>query len=222
MTFSKLLITVISIFLILLIYFTYSPKELVEIINDNLYQIRVYGEKNFVMLNIFFFSTYLFIATFSLPFALILGLLSGMIFEPINAILLVSFSSTIGATFAFLLSRYLFTDIVKKKYIKQYEKIDAGFKKYNNYYIFALRMCFLFPYFLINIVLGLTSTRVLNFYLISQIGMLPATIIIVNIGNSFDEILSSNMGLNIEIVILLTLLGLFPLIMKLFFKRIIN
>ena len=151
-----------------------------------------------------------------------IGLLSGMIFEPINAVLLVSFSSTIGATFAFLLSRYLFADIVKKKYIKQYEMIDAGFKKYNNYYIFALRMCILFPFFLINIVLGLTSTRVLNFYLISQIGMLPATIIIVNIGNSFDEMLSSNMGLNIEIVILLTLLGLFPLIAKLFFKRIIN
>lgn len=222
MTFSKLLITAIIIFLILLIYFTYSPKELIEIINNNLHQIRVYGEKNFVMLNIFFFSTYLFIATFSLPFALILGLLSGMIFEPINAILLVSFASTIGATFAFLLSRYLFADFIKKKYIKQYEKIDEGFKKYNNYYIFALRMCVLFPFFLINIVLGLTSTRVLNFYLISQIGMLPATIIIVNIGNSFNEILSSKTGLNIEIIILLTLLGVFPLIAKLFFKRIIN
>ena len=222
MTFSKLLITAIIIFLILLIYFTYSPKELIEIINNNLHQIRVYGVKNFVMLNIFFFSTYLFIATFSLPFALILGLFSGMIFEPINAILLVSFASTIGATFAFLLSRYLFADFIKKKYIKQYEKIDEGFKKYNNYYIFALRMCVLFPFFLINIVLGLTSTRVLNFYLISQIGMLPATIIIVNIGNSFNEILSSKTGLNIEIIILLTLLGVFPLIAKLFFKRIIN
>ena len=222
MTFSKLLITAIIIFFVLLIYFTYTPKELIEIINNNLHQIRVYGEKNFVMLNIFFFSTYLFIATFSLPFALILGLFSGMIFEPINAILLVSFASTIGATFAFLLSRYLFADFIKKKYIKQYEKIDEGFKKYNNYYIFALRMCILFPFFLINIVLGLTSTRVLNFYLISQIGMLPATIIIVNIGNSFNEILSSKTGLNIEIIILLTLLGVFPLIAKLFFKRIIN
>ena len=222
MTFSKLLITAIIIFFVLLIYFTYTPKELIEIINNNLHQIRVYGEKNFVMLNIFFFSTYLFVAIFSLPFALILGLLSGMIFEPINAILLVSFASTIGATFAFLLSRYLFADIIKKKYTKQYEKIDEGFKKYNNYYIFALRMCILFPFFLINIVLGLTSTRVLNFYLISQIGMLPATIIIVNIGNSFNEILSSKTGLNIEIIILLTLLGIFPLIAKLFFKRIIN
>ena len=222
MTFSKLLITVVIIFSILLIYFTYSPRELVEILNDNLHQIRVFGESNFIMLNIFFFSAYLVVATFSLPFALILGLLSGMIFEPINAVLLVSFASTIGATFAFLLSRYLFADIVKKKYIKQYEMIDAGFKKYNNYYIFALRMCILFPFFLINIILGLTSTRVLNFYLISQIGMLPATIIIVNIGNSFDDILSSKTGLNIEIIILLTLLGLFPLVAKLFFKRIIN
>tara|TARA_Y100000996_G_scaffold406038_1_gene381926 strand:- start:464 stop:1159 length:696 start_codon:yes stop_codon:yes gene_type:complete len=231
MNFSKLLITLIIIFLILLIYFTYSPREFVEIINDNLYKIRSFGEKNFIMLNIFFFSTYLFVATFSLPFALILGLLSGMIFEPVNAILLVSFASTIGATFAFLLSRYLFADIVRKKYIKQYQKIDKGFKKYNNYYIFALRMCILFPFFLINTVLGLTSTRVLNFYLISQIGMLPATIIIVNIGNSLDKILSSTTlervdalqtGLNIEIIILLTLLGLFPLLAKLFFKKIIN
>ena len=154
-----------------------------------------------------------------LPFALILGLLSGMIFEPIN-LLLVSFASTIGATFAFLLSRYLFADIVKKIYIKQYEKIDAGFKKYNNYYIFALRMCILFPFFLINIILGLTSTRVLNFYLISQIGMLPATIIIVNIGNSFDDILSSKTGLNIEIIICAWSLTFNCEIV--FFKRIIN
>ena len=114
----------------------------------------------------------------------------------------------------------IFLQILLKKYIKQYEKIDAGFKKYNNYYIFALRMCILFPFFLINIILGLTSTRVLNFYLISQIGMLPATIIIVNIGNSFDDILSSKTGLNIEIIILLTLLGLLPLIAKLFLKEL--
>ena len=170
MSFSKLLITIIILSLILLVYLTTSYGEIINIINDNLYQIRSYGEKNFIMLNIIFFSIYLIVATLSLPFALLLGLLSGMIFDPINAILLVSFASTIGATFAFLLSRYLFADIIKLKFSSEYEKIDKGFQKYNNYYIFALRMCILFPFFIINIILGLTSTKILNFYLISQIG----------------------------------------------------
>ncbi|GIS45794.1 MAG: hypothetical protein Ct9H90mP18_01260 [Gammaproteobacteria bacterium] len=144
-----------------------------------------------------------------------------MIFEPINAYYLFHFHQQ---SVQHLLFCYLdiFLQILLKKIIKQYEKIDAGFKKYNNYYIFFIKNVLLFPFFLINIILGLTSTRVLNFYLISQIGMLPATIIIVNIGNSFDDILSSKTGLNIEIIILLTLLGLFPLVAKLFFKRIIN
>ena len=136
--------------------------------------------------------------------------------------LLVSFASTIGATFAFLLSRYLFADIIKLKFSSEYEKIDKGFQKYNNYYIFALRMCILFPFFIINIILGLTSTKILNFYLISQIGMLPATILIVNIGSSLNYMLLTETGLNIDIIILLTLLGVFPLIAKLFLKKIIN
>ncbi len=222
MSFSKLLITIIILSLILLVYLTTSYGEIINIINDNLYQIRSYGEKNFIMLNIIFFSIYLIVATLSLPFALLLGLLSGMIFDPINAILLVSFASTIGATFAFLLSRYLFADIIKLKFSSEYEKIDKGFQKYNNYYIFALRMCILFPFFIINIILGLTSTKILNFYLISQIGMLPATILIVNIGSSLNYMLLTETGLNIDIIILLTLLGVFPLIAKLFLKKIIN
>ena len=162
--FSKLLITIIILSLILLVYLTTSYGEIINIINDNLYQIRSYGEKNFIMLNIIFFSIYLIVATLSLPFALLLGLLSGMIFDPINAILLVSFASTIGATFAFLLSRYLFADIIKLKFSSEYEKIDKGFQKYNNYYR-CFKNVYSFSFFYYQYYLRSNFSKILNFYL---------------------------------------------------------
>ena len=97
-----------------------------------------------------------------LPLAFIFGLLSGIIFDIMTAIFLVSFASAIGATFAFLLSRYLFRDYLKDKYHNQYLKINNGIEKNSNYYIFALRMCVVFPFFIVNLLLGLTTIRTIK------------------------------------------------------------
>ena len=145
-----------------------------------------------------------------------------MIFDIYHAIVLVSFASSIGATFAFLLSRYLLSDYIKRKYKSNFDTINKGFEKHNNLYIFALRMCVLFPFFLINILLGLTSTRILNFYIVSQIGMLPATIIIIHLGNSLSDSFLKNVGLSLDIIILLTILGLIPIMSKIIFRKIIE
>ncbi|MEC8996241.1 MAG: VTT domain-containing protein, partial [Pseudomonadota bacterium] len=168
---------------------------------------------------IFFFTIYVLATTISLPVATILGLLSGMIFDLTTAVILVSFASSIGATFAFLLSRYLLRDYCKERLSEQYEKINSGFIKRSGYYLFALRMCLIFPYFMINLVSGLTTIRTPVFYIVSQIGMLPGTIIIILLGSNIAHSITSNIGIGIEMILLLSILGILPLLSRYIFKQ---
>ena len=217
--------SLIILSLVILVYLAYSSNittDVINLINENIDKIKLFSKSNPFILEIVFFILYILVAALSLPFSLILGLLSGMIFDIYHAIVLVSFASSIGATFAFLLSRYLLSDYIKRKYKSNFDTINKGFEKHNNLYIFALRMCVLFPFFLINILLGLTSTRILNFYIVSQIGMLPATIIIIHLGNSLSDSFLKNVGLSLDIIILLTILGLIPIMSKIIFRKIIE
>ena len=120
-----------------------------------------------------------------------------------------------------ILSRYLFQDYFKNKYIQQYNIINNGFMKNGAMYLFALRMCMLFPYFLVNVLTGLTTIKSWLFYIVSQIGMLPGTIIIILIGSKIDKIISSSLTIDTEIIILFTLIGLLPIISKMFFTKYI-
>ena len=192
---------------------------LLSFINNNLEKIKIIQTNNPYLIEIIFFTIYVLATTISLPVASILGLLSGMIFGLITAVVLVSFASTIGATFAFLISRYLFRDYVETKFNEQYKKINDGFIKNSGYYLFALRMCVIFPYFVINLVSGLTTIRTSIFYIISQIGMLPGTIIIILLGSNIGDLISTNVGIGMEMILLLTALGLLPLISRYLFQN---
>ena len=156
--------------------------------------------------------------TLSLPVALLMGLLAGSIFDIYLAVVIVSFTSTIGATVAMSLSRYIIRDYMTSKYKKYFEIINSNFKVNGSYYLFALRMSPLFPFFIINICFGLTKMKLLTFYLISQIGMLPGTIIIILLGNELSNILVSGNVISPSLIIYLTLLGLVPLLSKRFIK----
>ena len=192
---------------------------LLSFINNNLEKIKIIQTNNPYLIEIIFFTIYVLATTISLPVASILGLLSGMIFGLITAVVLVSFASTIGATFAFLISRYLFRDYVETKFNEQYKKINDGFIKNSGYYLFALRMCVIFPYFVINLVSGLTTIRTSIFYIISQIGMLPGTIIIILLGSNIGNLISTNVGIGMEMILLLTALGILPLISRYLFQN---
>jgi len=157
-----------------------------------------------------------------MPVAFIMGLLAGMIFKPITAILVVSFASSIGATLAFILSRFIFRDFVREKFLKPYDRINDGFVQNGMYYLFAIRMSPIFPYFLVNLVSGLTTMKISLFYLVTQIGMLPITIIVIFIGKGLSEIILENAQISMELIILFTTLGLLPLTCKYLFKRITN
>tara|TARA_B100001094_G_C17464834_1_gene454573 strand:- start:14 stop:505 length:492 start_codon:yes stop_codon:yes gene_type:complete len=154
--------------------------------------------------------------TLSLPVALLMGLLAGSIFEFYLAVIIVSFTSSVGATIAMSLARYIIRDYVNLKYRKYFEVINSNFRDNGGYYLFALRMSPLFPFFIINICFGLTKMRLMPFYLISQLGMLPGTIIIILLGNELSSVLVSDDVMSPILVVYLTLLGLVPLLSKRF------
>ena len=222
MKYFKLSLITVMISTIVLIIFLDLKDHIIIILNENISYIKNYQVSYPFRAEIIFFITYVFLTSLSIPIALILGLLYGMIFHNTTAILIVSFASAIGATLAFFLSRYLFRDYLEKKYNKQYLKINSGIEKNSGYYIFALRMCVIFPFFMVNLLLGLTTIKPINYYLISQLGMLPATVIIVSLGDKIAGALTSDISIDFTLVMLLTALGLLPLLSRLFFKKILN
>ena len=218
----KLFIILLIISLVAIALLSDFRAYIVLQLNEHMNLIKHYSSEYPVRVELIFFIMYVIFASLSIPVALVLGLLSGMIFDIKTAILIVSFASSIGATFAFLISRYLFRDYLIKKYNKQYIRINEGIKKNSEYYIFALRMCMIFPFFLVNLILGLTTIKTINYYLISQIGMLPGTIIIIILGDKLASTLTSTVSIDPGILILLTLLGLLPLVSRILFKKVIS
>jgi len=218
----KPLLIVIFIIVIISLLFSEFRDYSVTMLNDNLLFIESYRQANPYEVELIFFTSYIILTSLSLPVALVLGLLAGMIFDNIIAIILISFASSIGATFAFLISRYFFRDFIENRYSRQYQIINDGIRKNSGYYIFALRMCVLFPFFLVNLVMGLTTVKTIQYYIVSQIGMLPGTIIIVSLGDKLIGTLTSDISIDLHLVILLTAFGLLPLLSRLFFRKFLD
>ena len=176
----------ISIILLLIIIFGFiTNDEFNSYLAENIESIKAIYSSEPLIFTIFFIIAYLVMTTLSLPVALIMGLLAGSVFEFYLALVIVSFTSTIGATIAMSLARYIVRDYMTSKYRKYFDIINTNFRENGGYYLFALRMSPLFPFFIINICFGLTKMKLLPFYLISQIGMLPGTIIVILLGNEY-------------------------------------
>lgn len=157
-----------------------------------------------------FFALYVAVTALSLPGAVPLTLLGGSLFGLIGGTLLISFASTLGATFAFLLSRFLLAEWVQKRFARAHEKIFAGFNREGSFFLFALRLNPIFPFFLVNLVMGLTSISTARYYLISQLGMLPGTIVYVNAGRELTGLNSLQDILSFEFVLSFSALGILP------------
>ena len=209
----------ISILLLLIIIIGFvTSDEFNSYLVENIEKIKALYSNEPLIFTVFFITTYLIMTTLSLPVALIMGLLAGSVFNFYLAVVIVSFTSTIGATVATSLARYIIRDYMTSKYKKYFEIINSNFRDNGGYYLFALRMSPLFPFFIINVCFGLTKMKLLPFYLISQIGMLPGTIIIILLGNELSNILVSGNVISPSLIIYLTLLGLVPLLSKRFIK----
>ena len=177
-------------------------------------KIELYFAANPLRTGLIFFGIYVTVTGLSLPGAAIMTLVGGAIFGLLWGTVIISFASTLGATVAFLVSRFLLRDYVQGKFSRNLKAINAGISKDGAYYLFTLRLIPLFPFFVINLVMGLTPISTLKYFLISQVGMLPGTLVYVNAGTQIAKIDSLSGILSPSLLISFALLGIFPLIAK--------
>jgi len=162
---------------------------------------------------------YIAVTGLSLPGATILTLAGGAIFGLFWGAVIVSFTSTIGATLAFLAARFLFRDSLQARFGDRLKAIDDGIARDGAFYLFTLRLVPLFPFFMINLLMGLTALKTRTFYWVSQLGMLAGTLVYVNAGTQLAKIESLSGILSPALVGSFALLGVFPLIAKKFIEN---
>lgn len=169
-------------------------------------------EQNPVQTGLIFFALYIVVTGLSLPGAAILTLIAGAVFGLGWGLLLASFASTIGASLAFLMSRALLGDWVQSKFSAQLETVNAGLDKEGGFYLFTLRLIPVIPFFIINLVFGLSRIKVFTFYWVSQVGMLAGTAVFVNAGAQLGAVEEISLAgiLTPQIIAAFVLLGLFP------------
>ncbi|MES3677505.1 FAD-dependent oxidoreductase [Halomonas elongata] len=157
-----------------------------------------------------FFLLYTVMAALSLPGATLLTVLGGALFGLGWGLLIISFASALGATLAALLARTLARSFLEKRFSSQLERVNAGIRREGAFYLFTLRLIPLFPFFVINLVLGLTRMRLRTFYWVSQLGMLPGTAVFVNAGRELGNLESLSGILSPSLIASFALIGLFP------------
>ncbi len=162
----------------------------------------------------YFFAAYVVVTAMSLPGAAIMTLAAGAMFGLLWGFALVSFASAIGATLAMLIARKVAGEWVQERYSAQLQDINQGLDRDGGFYLFSLRMVPLFPFFVINLVMGLTRIPAWQFYWISQVGMVAGTLVFVFAGTQLAEVSSLGDVLSPGLIAALTLLGLFPLIAR--------
>jgi dihydrolipoamide dehydrogenase len=163
---------------------------------------------------LFFFAIYVAVTGLSLPGAALLTLVAGAIFGLVRGTMVVSFASTLGATLAFLAARFLLRDWVQQQFSSSLKAVNEGIEKDGAFYLFTLRLIPVFPFFIINLVMGLTLIRTWTFYWVSQVGMLAGTFVYVNAGTQIARIDSLQGILSPGLLISFALLGLFPLLAR--------
>ncbi|WP_259702691.1 MULTISPECIES: TVP38/TMEM64 family protein [unclassified Synechococcus] len=162
---------------------------------------------------------YVLVAGLSLPGAAVMTLAGGAVFGLGLGTLLVSFASSAGATIAFLLARTLLREPMLNRFGARLAPIEAGLRRDGVLYLLSLRLVPVFPFFLVNVVMGLTPIRTLSFYVTSQIGMLPGTLVYVNAGTQLGQLRSLEGILTPPLLLSLALLGVFPWIARLALER---
>jgi dihydrolipoamide dehydrogenase len=166
-----------------------------------------------------YFCIYVLVTALNIPGATVMTLIGGALFGVLQGSIVVSFASSCGATLAFLLSRYLLRNYVEERFKGFVDRVNQGIEKDGAFYLFTLRLVPALPFFAINMVMGLTRIKTLTYYLVSQIGMFPATLVYVNAGTQLGQLESLRGILSPVLLGSFILLGLFPLLMRLMLKR---
>jgi uncharacterized membrane protein YdjX (TVP38/TMEM64 family) len=173
----------------------------------------LYSENRVMIIGIYA-AIYIVATALSLPGAVILTLAGGALFGLWTGVVVVSFASTIGATLACFVSRFILRNWVQNRFSDKLEVINNGIEKDGSFYLFTLRLIPIFPFFAINLIMGLTKMPLLTYYWISQLGMLPATFVYVNAGKELGKLESLSGILSPTLLISFAILGIFPLAVK--------
>ena len=198
----------------LFFYFDLNQLLTLDGLKSSMAQFSQYKEQSPLLVIGGFFLLYVLVTALSLPGAAILTLAAGALFGLVEGLLVASFASSIGATLAFLVSRYLLRDTIQQRFPERLAAIDAGVEKEGAFYLFTLRLVPIFPFFLINLLMGVTAIKARTFYWVSQIGMLAGTFVFVNAGTQLAQVESLSGILSLNLILSFALLGFFPLIAK--------
>ena len=212
---SKILVVLIVIALIAAFFiFDLGRYFSLDYFKSQQAAIESYYQAHPLQTGLIFLLVYVAVTALSFPGAAVLTLVAGAIFGLIWGTVLVSFASSIGATLAFLASRFILRDSIQAKFGDKLTAINQGVAKEGGFYLFTLRLVPAFPFFMINLVMGLTTMKTWTFYWVSQVGMFLGTIVYVNAGTQLSKITSLKGILAPEIIGAFILLGVFPLIAK--------
>lgn len=197
------------------LYLQFGEYASLEYIKEQQAAFKEYYEDNKAKILAIFFVSYVIATALSLPSAAtIMTLLAGALFGLFVGVLVVSFASSIGATLAFLVARFVLGESLQKKYGDKLQKINDGIAKEGKFYLFTMRLIPAFPFFLINILMGLTTLPAISFYWVSQVGMLAGTVVFVNAGTQLAEIESLKGILSPVLLLSFIALALVPLTAK--------
>ncbi|QOC21444.1 FAD-dependent oxidoreductase [Wenzhouxiangella sp. AB-CW3] len=206
--------TLFAIAIVAFFFFDLQQHFRVEVLREQRDTLLAFTEANLGLMIAAYTGIYVLMAALSVPGAAVLTLAGGALFGVVAGTIAVSFASTIGATLVFLAARFLFRDAVQKRFGKRLSVINRGVEKDGAFYLLALRLVPVFPFWIINLVMALTPIRPWTFFWVSQLGMLPATIVYVNAGTQLARVDSVGDVLSPQLIGAFALLGLLPLILK--------
>lgn len=212
----KKVILVIALIALVIAFFYFDLGRFLSLESLKTQQVAfdAYYQENQILTLAIYVLVYILITALSLPGAAIITLAGGAVFGLVIGTIAVSFASSIGATLAFIFSRFLLGNWVQSKFGDKLDSINAGVEKDGAFYLFTLRLVPLFPFFVINLLMGLTKIRVWTFYWVSQVGMLAGTAVYVNAGTELAKLDSLKGILSPSLIFSFVLLGIFPLIAK--------
>ena len=192
----------------------------IDYVKESLAEFNMHHDENPVLTISVFMLIYIAVTSLSIPGAAVLTLLAGALFGVVTGTIIVSFASTIGATISFLIARFILGNYVQERYAEKLQVINEGIEKEGWIYLLTLRLIPVFPFFVNNLMMGLTKIKVTTFFIISQIGMLAGTVAYVFAGQELAQIDSLQNIISRDLLIAFTILGLLPIVMKQLVKRL--
>lgn len=183
-------------------------------LKDNQQLLGSWIEQNLLVAVLGYVAIYVVVTALSLPGATIMTLAGGAFFGNLYGLAAVSLASTVGASLAFLVARFLMRDTLRRRYGETVAKMDRGIQKDGAFYLATLRLVPVFPFFLINLAMGLTAMKLRTYALVSWAAMLPGTFVFVNAGTQLGQVQSTEDILSAQLLLSFALLGIFPLIAK--------